>query len=181
MTNTDKIRGALAQLDPARDEHWTASGLPAVPAVRALAGDDSVTRAQVEAAAPDLRRPPVGAAVELPAAAESSTAPTSPAPAAAPATTVATEVVHGLDDQGRPATAEVPSWVVRALSDAGLRDYADRALKQLRATEQRVKELERAIGADKKSPLDRAMAARRGAVRPKYPLLGGQAAAGSRK
>lgn len=50
------IKAAIEGLDPKNDEHWTKAGLPEVKAVEAALGAD-VTRAQIEAAAPDAKRP----------------------------------------------------------------------------------------------------------------------------
>lgn len=52
----DEITAALELLDGSEDKHWTSAGLPAVEAVAELAGK-SVTRAAIEAIAPDLKRP----------------------------------------------------------------------------------------------------------------------------
>lgn len=52
----DEINAAIALLDGANDDHWTAAGLPAVDAVAEIAGKP-VTRAAIEAVAPDLKRP----------------------------------------------------------------------------------------------------------------------------
>lgn len=50
------IKAAVDGLDPANDDHWTSAGLPAVDAVKEALGAD-VTRAQIEAAAPEAKRP----------------------------------------------------------------------------------------------------------------------------
>ncbi len=52
----DLIRAAIDGLDPKNDEHWTKAGLPEVAAVKEALGAD-VNRAQIEAAAPDAKRP----------------------------------------------------------------------------------------------------------------------------
>ena len=52
----DDITAAIDLLDPANDEHSTNAGLPAVDAVSALVGR-TVTRAEINAAAPDFMRP----------------------------------------------------------------------------------------------------------------------------
>lgn len=49
-------RNALSQLDPENDEHWTGQGLPSVEAVRAIAADDSISRADIQGVAPKLNR-----------------------------------------------------------------------------------------------------------------------------
>lgn len=46
----------IMQLDPANDANWTGSGLPAMAAVEAAHGSADVTRADVEAVAPDWNR-----------------------------------------------------------------------------------------------------------------------------
>lgn len=50
------IKAAVDGLNPKNDDHWTQAGLPEVAAVKAALGAD-VTRAQIEAAAPDAKRP----------------------------------------------------------------------------------------------------------------------------
>lgn len=53
---TDLIRMAVEGLDGANDAHWTDAGLPAVDAVSEAVGE-TVTRAEIKAAAPDAKRP----------------------------------------------------------------------------------------------------------------------------
>lgn len=53
----EAIKAALAKLDPADDDHWTAGGLPAVGAVKELTSSTTLTRADIEAAAPGFERP----------------------------------------------------------------------------------------------------------------------------
>lgn len=52
----EKIREAVALLEPATPEHWTQGGKPSVETVRELTGDPSVTRADIDAACPDAKR-----------------------------------------------------------------------------------------------------------------------------
>lgn len=52
----DKIKLALGQLDPANDDHWIASGLPAMKAIEDLTGEPGIKRADVEAAMPGFTR-----------------------------------------------------------------------------------------------------------------------------
>ncbi|MEC9067817.1 MAG: hypothetical protein VX569_11120 [Pseudomonadota bacterium] len=52
----DDIASAIALLDPTNDDHWTVAGLPEVAAVKDALGV-SVTRKQIEEAAPEARRP----------------------------------------------------------------------------------------------------------------------------
>ncbi len=54
-TDPMPIASALSALDPADDTHWTASGKPSVAAVSDIVGAP-VTRADIDAAAPDLTR-----------------------------------------------------------------------------------------------------------------------------
>lgn len=80
------IADALAQLDPKNDNHWTASGEPRIDTVKALTGDQTVTRAMVEAANPGFNREKAGGENRpgsgTPAAPAAPQAP--PAPPAAP-------------------------------------------------------------------------------------------------
>lgn len=54
---------AIAALDPANDDHWTADGLPRMDAIMELTGDPSITRKHVTDAAPQLTRSNAAAAV----------------------------------------------------------------------------------------------------------------------
>lgn len=51
----ETVADALKALDPANDEHWTARGVPSMSIIEQLMGRD-VSRAEVEAVAPDLTR-----------------------------------------------------------------------------------------------------------------------------
>ena len=51
-----KILEALGKLDPANENHWTADGLPRIETVRMLAGNQTITREQITAEAPDFSR-----------------------------------------------------------------------------------------------------------------------------
>ena len=51
-----KILEALGKLDPANENHWTADGLPRIETVRMLAGDQTISREQITAEAPDFSR-----------------------------------------------------------------------------------------------------------------------------
>lgn len=50
------ILKALEQLDPAKDEHWTADGMPRVDVVAGLTGNEAVKRADITQAAPQFTR-----------------------------------------------------------------------------------------------------------------------------
>lgn len=52
------IRAAIDGLDPKNDAHWTKAGLPEVAAVKEALGAE-VTRAHIEAGAPEAKRPVV--------------------------------------------------------------------------------------------------------------------------
>ncbi len=51
-----KILEALGKLDPTNENHWTADGLPRIETVRMLAGNQTITREQITAEAPDFSR-----------------------------------------------------------------------------------------------------------------------------
>lgn len=51
-----QVRTALTKLDPKNADHWTDGGLPSVAAVRELAGQKEVSRADIAALAPNLTR-----------------------------------------------------------------------------------------------------------------------------
>lgn len=53
-----KIRAALAQLDPAENQHWTDDGLPREGIVRKLAGDNTISRRDISEAHPGFQRNP---------------------------------------------------------------------------------------------------------------------------
>jgi hypothetical protein len=62
-TNPDqaqKIRDALAQLDPQNNEHWTDEGLPRTGVVQRIANDQTIKRGDIQAANPNFARPQVG-------------------------------------------------------------------------------------------------------------------------
>lgn len=50
------IQAAVRKLDPTEDSHWTEVGKPAVAAVALALNDQTVTRAQVDAAMPEYSR-----------------------------------------------------------------------------------------------------------------------------
>jgi hypothetical protein len=93
MTTPEQIQKALSGLEVGNDNHWTQDGLPRLETIKLLAGDQSITREAVTAAAPGFSRAnaiqaaaPVPAAPVVPAppAAETPAAPAAaPAPAAA--------------------------------------------------------------------------------------------------
>lgn len=57
-----KLKKAIAQLDVKNDDHWTDAGLPAMKAVETFYGSAGITRADVNAAAPNLTRASLQAA-----------------------------------------------------------------------------------------------------------------------
>jgi hypothetical protein len=50
------IRAALTQLDPANEKHWTDDGLPREGVVRQFAGDQSISRKEIQDAYPGFQR-----------------------------------------------------------------------------------------------------------------------------
>ncbi len=53
---SQKITAALAKLDPANDNHWTADGAPRIEAVRMISGDQTISRDDITQAAPMFTR-----------------------------------------------------------------------------------------------------------------------------
>lgn len=53
----DRIAEAVKALDPANDDHWTGGGLPRVDAISTAVADPTVSRRDVEQAAPGFTRP----------------------------------------------------------------------------------------------------------------------------
>jgi hypothetical protein len=103
----NKILDAVKQLDGTNDNHWTADGLPRLETVRMLASDPSLSREQVEEAAPGFKRPKPEAAAPTPPA-----APAAPAAAetpAAPAAGEAPEQDSGVRGDLGPATPAMPA------------------------------------------------------------------------
>ena len=50
------ILDTLRKLDVDNDKHWTETGTPLLEAVRNIAGDDSLSKQEIAAVAPDFRR-----------------------------------------------------------------------------------------------------------------------------
>jgi len=50
VADYDKIKGALRQLDPKNDNHWTSLGEPRIDTVRLLVGDSNISRADIDTA-----------------------------------------------------------------------------------------------------------------------------------
>lgn len=55
----EEILAAIGDLDPYNDDHWTAKGQPGVEAVGEML-EAKVTRKDIERAAPNAARPPIG-------------------------------------------------------------------------------------------------------------------------
>lgn len=90
MADENKILTALQQLDVANDNHWTADGQSRIDTVKLLAGDATLTRADIDAAAPGFNRstsagytPPTGDTPPPPPVDQGAPAPVVPAAAAA--------------------------------------------------------------------------------------------------
>lgn len=54
---TDPMVKAVMKLDPAKDEHWTSQGKPAMAAIESAYGSADITRADVDKVLPDWDRP----------------------------------------------------------------------------------------------------------------------------
>lgn len=76
MADSAKITEALRGLDQTNDNHWTATGQPRLETVRMLAGDQSISRDDVDNAAKDFNRQSASSATAP------ETPPAPPAPAA---------------------------------------------------------------------------------------------------
>lgn len=86
MANLDKIRAALAQLDPTDDNHWTEDGLPKTSVVQKIAADTTIKRQDIQLASPNFERPALDPLTGQPVAQQpkpQSDAAVSPATAAA--------------------------------------------------------------------------------------------------
>lgn len=62
MADAEKIKAALAGLDPANDDVWTSSGQPLVDTIRKAIGDDTITRQDITNADPAFSREALKAA-----------------------------------------------------------------------------------------------------------------------
>jgi hypothetical protein len=164
MTDTNKLVAALSQLDSGNTNHWTAEGLPRLDTLKMLAGDPSLTREQVTAAAPGYTRENrvVNLAAEVAAAVPP--AATKPAdPPAAPASVTNEGGDNGADDAlaGGAASQEVaPSAAGQgAAPEEGELAGAQRVLAEALAAEEEAKRavakatatLDRLLEADAKS------------------------------
>jgi uncharacterized protein YuzE len=192
-----RITDALSALRPESDDDWTRDGRPSMEAVRERLDDDTVTRAMVDAAAPEFRR---SSAVGETLTAEPSDA-----------ETIATDelderTVAEMDRDRQVAAIEVEKDELTARARA-LTDQiraCDRRIDDVRAEfstrfppltqhqefqrvlarqhEVKIRRLEQErraaaiLGTSSRSPLDRSMQARRGfgISRPQYPNLGGR-------
>lgn len=97
FADDNPILTALAQLDPKNDAHWTANGEPRIDTVKALTGDQTITRDAINKAAPDFNREKAGGENRTGSG-------TPPAPPAPPASHAA--------PQDPMAAAQADGWVV---------------------------------------------------------------------
>lgn len=104
MTNPT-IQEALAKLDPGNADHWTSEGLPRLDTVRALVGNQQVSREQVTLAAPGFTR---AAALQQQTAAAQAAPAAAPQPEA-PATTESTPSAAPAAAQVAPPTVSAPA------------------------------------------------------------------------
>ena len=56
VTRENAIRAALGQLDHGNPAHWTSTNLPKMGLIEEILGDETVTRKEVNAIAPDFKR-----------------------------------------------------------------------------------------------------------------------------
>jgi hypothetical protein len=112
------LKQALKLLDPQNDEHWTAGGLPRVEALEQLTGTQ-LSRADVEAAAPDLKR----------SNAEAAPAPAQPQPPAD-------------NDHVAEGTTKFPDGVMRSGDAAVLAGHEIEPGKKVGGVEARLAEVE---------------------------------------
>lgn len=108
---SEKILAALRQLDAGNPNHWTAEGAPRLDTVRLLAGDQSVSREAINAAAPGFSRENMAAAGSAQQATSSpqpggSEVSTNPASSDAPAAGNAASQGVGDGTQGAPGAGD---------------------------------------------------------------------------
>lgn len=115
------ITDALSKLDTANDNHWTQDGLPRLDTIRILAGDPSLTREAITAAAPGFNRASVQQAA---AGAGGAGAGTTPAPPAPPAPQGAASGPSA-SETPPPAPPAPPESDLPVLSPAPLADDGD--------------------------------------------------------
>lgn len=96
MADSARIKDALAKLDVENDNHWTGDGLPRLDTVKLTAGDQSLTREAVTAAAPGFSR---GTAAALAAPAVSQATATGSTAIAAPATVQPAAITVSVDER----------------------------------------------------------------------------------
>lgn len=190
---TQNILTALAQLDSSNDEHWTTSGLPAMAIMQALAGAE-VTRAQVNAVAPNYTRSHRFAGADEVAHLESSLVEMPPATSEEPAVVAparerlkamraersglsseigrAQERLARLDEEIDRLATEVAKATPEMTPAERYRQVAQRSTEERR---KRVEEARAIAGFSPRSRLDQVLGARRsfGGHRPQYPQLGG--------
>lgn len=110
----EKILSALKSLDHTKDEHWTADGQPRLDVIKTAAGDLTVTREAVVAAAPAFNRA-AAAAGTVPAAPAAKVAPVANAAPPAPPPPVIAPPPVPAPAKGDP---EAIAKAEEALSDA---------------------------------------------------------------
>jgi len=114
------ILAALAKLDPAVDSHWTADGLVNLNSFKFIAGGVSVTREQLEEAAPGFTRtnPVVGEAEAPPSSSTAGTAEGASAEGASATDTLLELVLSETTEF--PNTADLSTEQLQQLSEVHL-------------------------------------------------------------
>lgn len=133
---TDKIIKALRELDVNNDNHWTDAGLPRIETVRLLAGNGSLSRDEVNAAAPGFNRqnPTLeNPATSAPAAAPVPTPPPAPVtPVAAPAAPLPGAEIAAATGENGTATTDAGDSTDGADSQAAVLDMVSIAEERAR-------------------------------------------------
>lgn len=131
----EKIAAALAKLDVANDNHWTAEGLPRVETVRMLASDPSIQRETISTEFPDFTRATASGAAQQssqpPAPPEAPAAPQPPAPPAAPTQ----------PDAAAPAAAAPDTAVLQPQEQAPAAPAAASLKEQLEEAQKHLEEI----------------------------------------
>ncbi len=182
------ILEALQALDPAKDDHWTGEGRPAMVAVVDLVGQE-VTRREVDAVAPDFTRehrvlpddPPADPTPNTAHEGHPEAVPDDPITALEQRIAALDTHVNAAIDQRDAANAKIAQrsaerdQLQRQLdrikprvdeNQQEIRAYLASQKKQTAARGERLRELEAQQPADPRAPIDQAFANRRRGARP---------------
>lgn len=149
----NELRAALAKLDIANENHWTADGLPRLETVRLLVGNSSLSREAVTQAAPGFSRAnpdlsgAVAPAAPAPAEGEPETAPDADGQELDPDNSLEAGSngesegdTRGPDDETEPGAAEAAYEAARKALDAAERTK-EQALKAVKDAQEAVDRL----------------------------------------